>query len=185
MALVESHMLPLGTKAPDFSLQDSISGKQLSFQDVRGEKGTVVMFICNHCPYVVHVNEELVRIAEDFGQQCVGFVAISSNDAEKYPDDAPDKMTIVAKVLKYPFPYLYDESQDVARSYDAACTPDIYVFDAQDRLVYRGRLDDSRPGNNKPLTGKDLRLALELMIRGESPLNTQYPSAGCNIKWKN
>ena len=178
-------MLPLGTKAPDFYLPEVVKGDHLSFQDIRGERGTVVFFICNHCPYVIHVNEELVKSASEYKQHAVGFVAISSNDAEKYPDDAPDKMKIVAQVLKYPFPYLYDESQDIARKYDAACTPDIYVFDKDNVLVYRGRLDDSRPGNNKPLTGKDLRLALDLMLRGESPLSKQYPSAGCNIKWKN
>jgi len=184
MALVESNMLPLGTKAPTFRLIDTVSEKILTFEDIKGENGTVVLFICNHCPYVIHVNEELVRLAQEYRQKKVGFVAISSNDVEKYPDDAPDKMRLLAKVLKYPFPYLYDENQDVAKSYDAACTPDIYAFDDVDQLVYRGRLDESRPGNDKPLNGLDLRLALEVMLRGESPLKKQYPSAGCNIKWK-
>ncbi len=184
MALVESNMLPLGTKAPTFSLPDTVSGRNVTFEDIKGKNGTVVLFICNHCPYVIHVNEELVRLAQQYGQKSVGFVAISSNDVDKYADDAPDKMKLIAKVLRYPFPYLYDASQQVAKAYDAACTPDIYVFDENDLLVYRGRLDESRPGNDKPLNGIDLRLALEVMLRGESPLKKQYPSAGCNIKWK-
>ncbi len=184
MALVESKMLPLGTKAPEFTLPDTVSDQFLSFEDIKGEKGTVVLFLCNHCPYVIHVNEELVKIAQEYGPKSVGFVAISSNDVVMYPDDSPDKMRLMAKVLRYPFPYLYDETQDVAKSYDAACTPDIYIFDEKDQLAYRGRLDESRPGNDKPLNGRDLRLALELMLRAESPLKKQYPSAGCNIKWK-
>jgi peroxiredoxin len=184
MALTESNMIDLGVKAPDFSLPDTVSEQTLSFENIKGSKGTVVMFLCNHCPYVIHVNEELVKIAREYMEKGVGFVAISSNDAEKYPQDSPDKMSIVAKVLRYPFAYLYDETQEVARSYDAACTPDIYVFDADDLLYYRGRIDESRPKNDIPLTGKDLRLALELLIRKEPPLTRQYPSAGCNIKWK-
>ncbi len=184
MALTESNMLNLGTKAPEFLLPDMVSGQNLSFKDIKGENGTVVMFLCNHCPYVIHINQELIKIANDFKSRGIGFVAISSNDAVKYPDDAPDRMKLIAKVLFYPFPYLYDESQDVAKAYDAACTPDLYVFDTEDALCYRGRLDDSRPGNEKPLTGKDMRLALDLLLRGEAPLVKQYPSAGCNIKWK-
>lgn len=184
MALTESTMLQLGTKAPTFSLPDTVSGNEISFQDIKGTNGTVVMFLCNHCPYVIHVNQELIRIANDYKEKGIGFVAISSNDAVKYTDDTPDKMKLIAKVLMYPFPYLYDESQDVARAYDAACTPDLYIFDADDQLYYRGRLDESRPGNDKPLTGKDMRLALDLLLRGEAPMTKQYPSAGCNIKWK-
>lgn len=184
MALTESTMLQLGTKAPTFSLPDTVSGNEISFQDIKGNNGTVVMFLCNHCPYVIHVNQELIRIANDYKEKGIGFVAISSNDAVKYTDDTPDKMKLIAKVLMYPFPYLYDESQDVARAYDAACTPDLYIFDADDQLYYRGRLDESRPGNDKPLTGKDMRLALDLLLRGEAPMTKQYPSAGCNIKWK-
>ena len=184
MALTESTMLQLGTKAPAFSLPDTVSGNEISFQDIKGTNGTVVMFLCNHCPYVIHVNQELIRIANDYKEKCIGFVAISSNDAVKYTDDTPDKMKLIAKVLMYPFPYLYDEPQDVARAYDAACTPDLYIFDADDQLYYRGRLDESRPGNDKPLTGKDMRLALDLLFRGEAPMTKQYPSAGCNIKWK-
>jgi peroxiredoxin len=184
MALTESKMLQLGTKAPDFKLPDTVSGNDMSFRDIKGQHGTVVMFLCNHCPYVIHVNQELIRIANDYKEKGIGFVAISSNDAVKYTDDTPDKMKLIAKVLMYPFPYLYDESQDVARAYDAACTPDLYIFDADDQLYYRGRLDESRPGNDKPLTGKDMRLALDLLLRGEAPMTKQYPSAGCNIKWK-
>ena len=184
MALTESNMPGLGMKAPDFMLPDTVSGKLLAFNDIKGEKGTVVFFLCNHCPYVIHVNAELVRIAGEYMSAGIGFVAISSNDAVNYPDDAPDKMRLVAKVLQYPFAYLYDEDQNVAKAYEAACTPDIYVFDPDHRLYYRGRLDQSRPGNDKPLTGKDLRIALDLLILGEAPLTKQYPGAGCNIKWK-
>lgn len=185
MALTESRSFDPGTVAPDFSLIDTTTGNAVTLQDVKGEKGTVIYFICNHCPYVIHVNEELIKTANDYKQAGIGFVAISANDAVNYSEDAPDKMKLVAKVLKYPFPYLYDETQEVAKAYDAACTPDIYVFDGSGVLYYRGRLDESRPGNNKPLNGKDLRLALDLLLRGEPPLNKQYPGAGCNIKWKN
>lgn len=184
MALTESNMLLIGTKAPNFSLIDTASETNITFSDIKGTKGSVVLFLCNHCPYVIHVNDELVKIANEYQEKGIGFVAISSNDVINYPDDAPDKMKLVAKVLRYPFPYLYDESQEVAKAYDAACTPDIYLFDDRDLLYYRGRLDESRPGNNKPLNGKDLRLALDLLLRGEPPLQKQYPSAGCNIKWK-
>lgn len=184
MALTESTMLPLGTKAPAFFLPDTVSGEKKSYSDIRGLKGTVVMFLCNHCPYVIHVNSELVKTANEYREKGIGFVAISSNDAEKYPDDAPDKMSIVAKVLRYPFPYLYDETQEVAKAYNAACTPDIYLFDSEDALYYRGRLDESRPGNDKPLNGKDLRFALDLLLSSEPAPEKQYPGAGCNIKWK-
>ena len=184
MALKESNMLPLGTKAPSFTLPDTISGNQLSLEDLQGQNATVIFFLCNHCPYVIHVNEELVRIANDYHSKGVSFVAISSNDVEKYPEDSPDKMAIVAKVLRYPFPYLYDESQEVAKAYDAACTPDIYVFDHQMDLAYRGRLDESRPGSGVPLTGSDLRNAIDAIIGGQAIPEPQYPSAGCSIKWK-
>jgi peroxiredoxin len=184
MSLVESNMLPIGTKAPSFELMDTTSGHKLSIGDVKGEKGLVVLFICNHCPYVIHVNSELVKIANEYRAKGVGFVAISSNDVENYPEDSPDKMAIVAKVLQYPFPYLYDETQEVARVYDAACTPDIYVFNKDLNLYYRGRLDASRPGNNIPLNGEDLRGALNDMLSQKEAPSLQYPSAGCNIKWK-
>jgi len=184
MAFTESTMLALGTVAPDFKLPDTVSGKQIAFNDITGEKGTVVMFICNHCPYVKHVNEEIVRVANDYKNKGIGFVAISSNDVENYPDDGPDKMKEVAEEEGYPFPYLYDESQAVAKAYDAACTPDFYLFDGENKLVYRGRLDDSRPKSGTPLTGKDLRAAIDAVLAGEAIPEPQYPSAGCNIKWK-
>ena len=184
MALTESNMLELGVKAPKFNLPDTASDRHISFREIKGEMGTVVMFLCNHCPYVIHLNGLLVSIANEYMKKGIGFIAISSNDAAKYTDDLPDKMRLVAKVLQYPFAYLYDETQDVARAYDAACTPDIYVFDKEDRLYYRGRVDESRPNNEKPIDGRDLTLALDLLLRGEPALNKQYPSAGCNIKWK-
>jgi peroxiredoxin len=184
MALTESNMLPLGTKAPDFNLPDTISGGNISFEDVKSDMATVVMFLCNHCPYVIHVNEGIVALAKEYQELGVGFVAISSNDVENYPQDAPDKMTIHAKEVGYPFPYLYDESQDVAKAYDAACTPDFYIFNEQDKLVYRGQLDGSRPNSGKPVTGEDLRAALDAVLV-KRPVNAlQRPSAGCNIKWK-
>lgn len=184
MALTESNMLPLGTKAPDFKLLDTVSGSELSFQNIKREKGTVVIFSCNHCPFVVHLNHEIVKIANEYMPLGFGFVAISSNDVENYKDDSPDKMNIVAKVLQYPFPYLYDETQDVAKDYDAACTPDFYLFDENDLLVYRGRLDGARPGNAVPITGADLRSALNAVQLGIKDIQPQIPSAGCNIKWK-
>jgi peroxiredoxin len=184
MAFTESKMLPLGTAAPDFCLPDTVSGKNTSLQDVAGSKATIVIFSCNHCPYVVHVNPEIVRLAKDYQPQGVGFVAISSNDVENYPADSPDKMTELAAEVGYPFPYLYDETQEVAKAYDAACTPDFYVFDENLRLAYRGRLDDSRPKNGLPLSGRDLRAALDAVLAGEAPVAKQYPSGGCNIKWK-
>ncbi len=176
-------MLPLGTKAPNFHLKDTISGNYYSLDDLKSENATVIMFICNHCPFVIHVNPELVLLANEYKNKGVSFVAISSNDVDSYPQDGPDKMSIVGKVLKFPFPYLYDKTQDVARAYDAACTPDFYVFDGDLKLHYRGRLDGSRPGNNIPLSGEDLRSAIDAALEGR-PVDTQYPSAGCNIKWK-
>ena len=184
MALTESNMLTLGTKAPDFTLPDTVSGKVVSLSDIRSDKATVVMFLCNHCPYVIHTNPEIIRLAREYQEKGVRFVAISSNDAAKYPQDGPEEMKKHAKKVGYPFSYLYDESQEVARAYDAACTPDFYVFDGQLRLAYRGRLDGSRPGSGIPLTGKDLRAALDAVLAGKPVAEQQYPSAGCNIKWK-
>lgn len=185
MARTPSNMLPLGTTAPDFNLPDTTKeNKPTSFMDIRGNKGTVVMFICNHCPFVVHIDREIVDLANDYEAQGIAFVAISSNDVANYPDDSPDKMRLIAKVLQFPFPYLYDESQTVAKEYDAACTPDFYAFDENDALVYRGQLDESRPGNGVPVTGKDLRSALDLLVAGKPIPTDQYPSIGCNIKWK-
>jgi peroxiredoxin len=184
MAFTESNMLALGTEAPDFKLPDTVSGKLISLDDVATGQATVIIFSCNHCPYVLHVNPEIVRLANDYQQKGVGFAAISSNDVEHYPADAPDKMKALAAEVGYPFPYLYDETQEVAKAYSAACTPDFYVFDKNRKLVYRGRLDDSRPNSGRPLTGKDLRAALDAVLEGREVAAKQYPSGGCNIKWK-
>ena len=184
MCIRDSNMLALGTKAPAFSLPDTLSDRTLSFDDIKGDKGTVVVFSCNHCPFVIHVNHEMVSIANDFMSQGVGFTVISSNDVDNYPDDSPEKMSIVGKVLKYPFPYLYDQSQAAAKAYDAACTPDFYLFNSNDELVYRGRMDGSRPGNNIPVNGADLRSAIDAVLLGIDEITPQIPSAGCNIKWK-
>ncbi len=184
MANTPSNMLALGTIAPGFTLQDTISDKNLNLQNLKGKKGTVVFFICNHCPFVIHINHELVKIANDFKNKGISFLAISSNDVENYPQDAPHLMKKVAKNLHYPFPYLYDETQKVARAYAAACTPDIYVFDKELRLVYRGQIDDSRPNNGILVTGNDLRISLQNLLEGSEISKDQKPSIGCNIKWK-
>ena len=184
MALTESNMIPLGTKAPSFTLPDTVSGKNLSLEELTSDKATVIMFLCNHCPYVVYVNNLLIELANEFSAKGVAWVAISSNDAVAYPQDGPELMTKHAKQTGYPFPYLYDESQEVAKAYDAACTPDIYVFDGQQQLAYRGQLDSSRPGNQNPQTGNDLRAALNAVLEGSPVAEKQIPSAGCNIKWK-
>lgn len=185
MSRTPSNMISLGTIAPDFTLLDTISDKKMSLQQLRGDKATVVFFICNHCPFVIHVNEELVKMANYFQEKGISFIAISSNDVENYPQDAPHLMKKVANDLKYPFPYLYDETQGIAKSYDAACTPDIYVFDEDLKLVYRGQIDDSRPENGVPVTGKDIRNALQNLLKGKEISKNQKPSIGCNIKWKN
>ena len=177
-------MIPLGVQAPAFNLPDVVSGNVFSLQDLKGEKATVVMFICNHCPYVKHINAEIVRLANAYIPTGVNFVAISSNDVATHPDDAPDKMKETAVQEKYPFVYLYDETQQVAKDYDAACTPDFYIFDSALKLVYRGQLDDSRPSNNIALTGKDIRDALDNLLSGKDVSPLQRPSIGCNIKWK-
>lgn len=184
MAQTPSNMLPLGTMAPNFHLMDAITGNFMSLKDVKGEKGSVVMFICNHCPYVKHVNEEIVRVAHDYRVTGFGFVAISSNDVANYPQDGPSEMYKIAQKLKYPFPYLYDETQEVAKSYDAACTPDFYLFDDRLKLVYRGQLDPSRPGNGIPANGRDLREAMDNILNNHPQRKEQKPSVGCNIKWK-
>ena len=177
-------MLPLGTPAPAFHLPDTVTGKTISLDDVATGYATVVMFICNHCPYVLHVNDEIVRIANEYRPKEVGFVAISSNDVKNYPDDSPDKMKVQAEKVHYSFPYLYDETQEVAKAYDAACTPDFYVFNRDRILVYRGRLDASRPKTDVPVTGEDLRAALDAVLAGKPVSEKQYPSMGCNIKWR-
>ena len=184
MARTPSTMVALRTKAPGFNLPDTVSGKQVSLSDIKGDVATVIMFICNHCPFVKHVNTELVNLANDHKNNGVGFVAINSNDVINHPDDSPALMMQVAKQLKYPFPYLYDETQEVAKAYDAACTPDFFIYDKDLKLVYRGQLDDSRPGNEIPVTGKDIRHALDCLINNKSIPEFQRPSIGCNIKWK-
>lgn len=185
MARTASNMLPLGTAAPKFSLLDTISDQVLTLEEMRGQKGTLIMFICNHCPFVKHVNQELVQLAKDFKQKGIKCIAISSNDIVNYPQDAPHLMKINAEKEGYPFPYLFDETQQVARDYDAACTPDFYLFDGDLMLVYRGQLDNSRPGNGLPVTGFDLRNAIENLLDGNRIHEDQKPSIGCNIKWKN
>lgn len=184
MARTPSNMLPLGTIAPDFTLVDAVTNNATSLDDIKGEKGTVIMFICNHCPFVIHVNQEIVRIANDYRVQGFGFVAISSNDIENYPQDAPQFMWKTAQKNNYSFPYLYDETQEIAKAYDAACTPDFYLFDSELKLIYRGQLDDSRPGNGIPVNGRDLRQALDAVLRNATVSEVQKPSIGCNIKWK-
>lgn len=177
-------MMPLGTPAPEFCLPDTVSGKEVCLSDVRGETATVVMFICNHCPFVKHIQDELVRLGQEYPARGVSLVAVSSNDAVQYPEDSPENMKALAVSLGYTFPYLYDETQQAARLYDAACTPDFYVFDQALECVYRGQLDDSRPGNDIPVTGESLRLALDALLAGQSVDPEQKPSVGCNIKWK-
>ena len=184
MPAVESEMLPLGTKAPKFHLLDTISDKYLSLDDVKGEKGTFIMFICNHCPYVIHVIEKIVSLANEYQYQGISFVAISSNDVQKFPMDSPKKMAKNAKENGFGFPYLYDNTQKVAKEYKAACTPDLFFFDADLELIYRGQLDDSRPGNGRAVTGRDLVKAFEAHLSGEKINKNQIPSIGCSIKWK-
>lgn len=184
MARTPSTMVALTTAAPDFILPDVVSAKQTSLNDIKGETATVIMFICNHCPFVKHVNQELVKLSNDYKNKRIGFVAISSNDILNYPEDAPELMKETVNQLKYPFPYLYDESQDVAKAFHAACTPDFFIYNKELELVYRGQLDDSRPGNGIPVTGKDIRRALDCLINDQSVPSEQRPSIGCNIKWK-
>lgn len=183
MALTPSNMLPLGTKAPEFSLLDSVSGETLELTNLKGERGTVIMFICNHCPFVVHVNSQIISVAKDYQTKGIGFIAISSNDINNYPQDAPHLMKELATEVGFTFPYLYDETQEIAKAYDAACTPDFYLFDGNMELIYRGQLDDSRPGNAIPLSGSDLRAAMDALLVGKENTQTQKPSIGCNIKW--
>jgi peroxiredoxin len=184
MAAVNSTMLELGTKAPKFSLTDTVSGNKVELKDFRGNKALLVMFICNHCPYVKNIKEGLVKYATDYLPKGVGIVAISSNDVENYPDDSPEKMKKDAEKFGYPFPYLYDKDQKAAKAYMAACTPDFFLFDEKHELKYRGQFDSSRPGNDEPVTGKDLREATDKILKGEPVPEKQIPSIGCNIKWK-
>jgi peroxiredoxin len=183
MVLTPSTMLDLGTKAPDFSLPD-VHGRKVSLSDFASAKVLVVLFICNHCPYVKHIRRGLAQIARDYGPRSVAFVAINSNDVDQYPDDSPPNMAAEAQQYGYDFPYLFDETQSVAKAYRAACTPDIYVFDEDRVLVYRGQFDDSRPGKDIPVTGEDLRAAIDALLAGRPVSDDQVPSMGCNIKWK-
>jgi peroxiredoxin len=183
MALTPSTMLSLGTTAPDFRLPDT-NGKVIALADCKDKPALLVIFICNHCPYVIHIRAGLAQFARDYAPRNVAIVGINSNDVENYPDDSPAKMKAEVKSAGYIFPYLYDETQAVAKSYRAACTPDIYLFDKNQRLVYRGQFDDSRPGNSIPVTGKDLRAAFDAVLAGKSVSPNQKASIGCNIKWK-
>lgn len=176
-------MLPLGTKAPEFRLPDT-NGKLVSLQDFTRAQALLVVFMCNHCPYVKHLRSGLAQLARDYQSRGVAVAGISSNDVANYPADSPAKMAEEAKAAGYIFSYLYDETQEVAKAYRAACTPDFYLFDSDQRLVYRGQFDDSRPGNGVPVTGKDVRAALEAMLNGQPVSASQKPSIGCNIKWK-
>jgi Peroxiredoxin len=182
MPTIATDSMPAGTPAPDFSLPDVVTGNTVSLADFAESPALLVAFICAHCPYVVHVRDEIVRIARDHPSLAV--VAISSNDAVKYPEDGPDGLREMAVSCGFPFPLLYDESQEVARAYTAACTPDFFLFDAGRKLTYRGRLDDSTPGNGRPVTGADLRAAIEATLAGRAPAGTPQPSLGCSIKWK-
>ena len=183
MALTESNEFKIGTQAPDFTLVNTVDDKFYALNEFKGEKGTVIMFICNHCPFVIHVNAELIKMANEYQQKGINFIAISSNEIENYPQDAPKFMKEIAANLKYPFPYLFDETQEVAKKYDAACTPDFYVFDADLKSVYHGQLDDSRPGNGKPVTGNDIRTSLDNLLENKGVVKIQKPSVGCGIKW--
>jgi peroxiredoxin len=183
MAETPSTMLPLGTKAPAFNLPDP-TGKKVSSEDFKDAPALLIAFICNHCPYVKHIRSKFAELAKEYQSRGVGIVAINSNDFETYPDDRPEKMEDEIRQQGYTFPYVYDEKQEVARAYRAACTPDLYLFDRNRALVYRGQFDDSRPGNNRPVTGADLRSALDAVLAGRPVSGNQKPSVGCNIKWK-
>ena len=183
MVMTPSQDLPLGTEAPDFDLPDP-SGERHRLGEAAGAKGIVVIFMCNHCPFVKLIREKLAEVARDYQAKGIAFFGINSNDASKYPDDAPDKMAEEIEAFGYTFPYLVDETQEVAKAYRAACTPDIFVFDADRKLYYHGQFDDARPGNGRPVTGADLVGALDALLAGAPPPEAQTPSVGCNIKWK-
>ena len=184
MALTHSSMLALGTTIPDFELPDVTSGEMIRPDQFAGQHGLLVMFICRHCPYVIHVQQELRRLGRDYAGKSLGVIAIGSNDVDNYPDDHPDRLRAMARELEFTFPYCYDETQAVAKAFTAACTPDFFLFDKAQKLAYRGQLDDSRPGNGKPVTGKDLRAAIDAVLADRPVTRDQRPSAGCNIKWK-
>jgi peroxiredoxin len=182
MALVESNHFELGAVAPDFTLLNTLNDQTVSLDQLKGEKGTAIFFICNHCPFVIHVMDELIQLGKDYADSGVNLIAISSNNVETHPQDGPKFMKTVGEKLGYP--YLYDESQETAKAYDAACTPDLYVFDADLKLTYHGQLDDSRPGNDHLVNGKDIRNAIDCLIEGKTNTEVQKPSIGCSIKWK-
>jgi len=184
MALTESTMLELGTAAPDFALTDAVSGNTVRRDDFRGQAALLVFFICAHCPYVKHIEQGLAKLGKDYAGKSIGIVAISSNDAATHPSDNPAGLRKQAETYGFVFPYLYDETQSVAHAYKAACTPDFFLFDADLRLVYRGQFDSSRPGNGVPVTGEDLRAAIDQVLAGQPVPRAQRPSIGCNIKWK-
>ncbi|MEM6298428.1 MAG: thioredoxin family protein [Bacteroidota bacterium] len=184
MALTPTTSISLDFKAPDFTLPEPRTQKSVSLKEAKGEKGTLVIFMCNHCPYVIHIIEELVQLTNDYKNKGISVVGINSNDVENYPADSPEKMVAWAEEHNFPFPYLFDESQEVAKAYDAACTPDFSLFDSDLKCVYRGRLDGSRPGNGVPVTGEDLRAALDALLKDQPIPAPQLPSMGCNIKWK-
>jgi peroxiredoxin len=184
MALTESTMLELGTTAPDFALTDVVTGKIVRRDDFRGKKALLVMFICTHCPYVKHVEKGLAALGKDYAGSSLGIVAIGSNDVTTHPDDSPAGLKRQAEAMGFAFPYLYDETQAVAHAYKAACTPDFFLFDSDQRLVYRGQFDASRPGNGVPVTGQDLRTSIDQVLAGKPVPADQHPSIGCNIKWK-
>lgn len=177
-------MMPLGTLAPSFSLPEAASEKKISLEDFKQKKALLVMFICRHCPYVQHIKEELALLGKDYQSKDAGIIAISSNDAANYPEDAPESLKAFKVSEGFVFPFCYDQSQQVAKAYSAACTPDFFLFNERRALVYRGQLDDSRPGNGKPVTGKDLRTAIDAVLAGKPAIKDQRPSIGCNIKWK-
>ena len=184
MAKTPSNMIPLGATAPDFSLPDVVSGEQLTLAQISQGHPTVIMFICNHCPFVIAIRKTLVQVAHEYQQKGIAFAAINSNDVANYPDDSPEKMKELADQLTFPFPYLFDETQEVAKAYYAACTPDFYLFDKQLQCVYRGQFDDSRPNSKIATTGKDLKQAMDCLLAGQDIPTNQKPSVGCSIKWK-
>ena len=184
MAKTESNMLPLGTRAPTFSLLNTVDQTVVRLANIQSDKATIVMFICNHCPYVIHLHDGLQKMVNNYHSKGVSFVAINSNDVKQYPEDSPEKMRELFSKLGFSFPYLFDETQTVAKAYQAACTPDFFVFDGDLKLVYRGQFDNSRPGNNQPVTGNDIRNAIDSVLSHQPVSETQHPSMGCNIKWK-
>jgi peroxiredoxin len=184
MAMTPSNMVELGSRAADFALTDVVNNQTKSLSALKGDKVTVVMFICNHCPYVIHLRQAIIELANHYSGKGVSFIAISSNDKASHPEDGPDKMKQLAVDEKFPFPYLFDETQEVAKAYEAACTPDFFVFDSNLLLRYRGQFDDSRPSNSVPPSGKDIIVAIDALLSGNEPDKLQKPSIGCNIKWK-